>query len=271
MTHDDPHAARAWSHPRLAAAVGPERPWSDVDHLDEVTSTHDVALDRLRTGDEPGFVVVADRQTQGRGRAGRGWQDGPTPDASLLVTATVRAPAGELTLAPLAVGLAVVDAVDRETGLTLQLKWPNDVLADDRKCVGILVEHHTLPVGDVLLVGVGMDVDWRGADRSDDRATWTSLAEELEADVDRFALLASLLDALSARLAMVAGDPSGVVGDYRTRCVTLGREVEAAAPTGGAISGTAVDVDRHGRLLVATARERIAIAAGDVTHVRRAD
>jgi BirA family transcriptional regulator, biotin operon repressor / biotin---[acetyl-CoA-carboxylase] ligase len=261
---------RAGEHPRVVAATGPGTAWSEVLHLDEVTSTHDVALSRLREGAGPGLVVVADRQTHGRGRAGRGWEDGPTPDASLMLTATVRAAAGELTLAPLAVGLAVADDVGDEVGLTLQLKWPNDVLVDGRKCVGVLVERHVLPApaGDVMLLGVGIDVDWRGVDRSGERGAWTSLAEERGRDVDRFAVLGALLPAIARRIAAIAADPHGLLTDYRRACVTLGQDVQAQGAGGAPVTGRAVDVDAMGRLLVDTGRGTVAIAAGDVAHVR---
>lgn len=255
-------------HPRVAAASGPASSWSVVDHLDEVTSTHDVALQRLAEGEAPGFVVVADRQTRGRGRAGRGWEDGPAPDASLMFTATVAAGDGQLSLVPLAAGLAVVDAA-RALGIELRLKWPNDVLTPDgEKCVGILVERHTIADDDVLLVGIGVDVDWRGIDRSGERAAWTSLAEELGGPVDRGELLGEVLDALAVRLAAVDSAPEQLLDDYRAACVTLGQEVDAQGAGGSVISGDAVDVDRTGRLLIDTGRERVAITAGDVTHVR---
>lgn len=273
---------RAGDHPRVTAVTGPGSPWSVVHHLDEVSSTHDDALARLKDGEVAGVVVVADRQTRGRGRAGRGWEDGPGPESSLMLTATVRAPSGAVTLAPLAAGLALADAVDHldllpeveGVGERLRLKWPNDVMVDDRKCAGILVERHLVddPNGgepvDVLLLGIGTDVDWRGTDRTGERAAWTSLAEAREGDVDRFALLGALLEALARRVAAVDDAPSALLADYRRRCLTLGQDVEAQGVGGSAISGFAVDVDDAGRLLVDTGRERIAITAGDVTLLR---
>lgn len=256
-------AARVADHPRVVAATGAGTWWSRLDHLEEVTSTHDVALTRLRDGEEPGFVLAADRQTRGRGRAGRGWEDGPTPDASLMLTATVRAPAGELSLVPLAVGLAVGEVIGH-LGIEVGLKWPNDVLAGARKCTGILVERHTLPAGDVLLIGIGIDVDWRSVERSGDRAAWTSLAEEAGRDIDRSELLGELLDALASQLGRVSSEPDTVLTSYRERCLTLGQDVEVELPDGGTLTGQAVDVDRGGRLLVDTARERVAVTAGDV-------
>ena len=247
----------------LEAATG----WHTVVHRDEVTSTNDLALEQARAGVGPGLVVVADRQTAGRGRAGRGWEDGANAAASLLATATVAAPATGAALVPLAAGLAVVDA-SRSVDVDVTLKWPNDVLVADRKCAGILVERHTVASGDVLLVGIGIDVDWRGAERYGPSADWTSLAEEAGRDVDRGELLAGLLESLASWLPVEADDRDRLLAAYRRHCSTLGRDVEVTAPGGAPVSGHAVDVDAEGRLLVDTNRERIAVSAGDVVHLR---
>jgi hypothetical protein len=170
-------------HPAVVAAVAGGGRWTRVRHHAEVTSTNDVALERLRAGEPAGLVVVADAQTAGRGRAGRGWIDavqGPEGPGNLAVTASVPVRSGAVGAVPLAAGLAVADAF-RAAARSPTLKWPNDVLLDDRKACGILVERHDLPAGSVLLIGCGLDLDWRGVPRDGDAAGWTSLAESLGA------------------------------------------------------------------------------------------
>lgn len=254
-------------HPAVTALLDAATGWHAVAHHREVTSTNDVALERLRGGAAPGLVVTADHQTAGRGRAGRGWDSGPRPGASLLCTATVPASGHGDGLVPLAAGLAVVDAA-RSTGADLALKWPNDALAGERKCAGVLAERHTVGSDEVLLVGIGVDVDWRGHARDGDAAAWTSLAEELDRAVDRGAVLAVLLRSLAGWLDAARQDRDGLLDTYRIRCTTLGRDVEVQLPGGRRLGGHAVDVDRDGRLLVDTGRERVAVSAGDVVHLR---
>jgi BirA family transcriptional regulator, biotin operon repressor / biotin---[acetyl-CoA-carboxylase] ligase len=256
-------------HPAVAAAVAGGGRWTAVHHHAEVTSTNDLALERLRAGDPVGVVVVADAQTAGRGRVGRGWIDavrGPQGPANLAVTATATPPA-RAGLLPLAAGLAVVDAF-ADTGVAARLKWPNDVLLDDRKAAGILVERHDLPAGPVVLLGCGLDLDWRGIERVGAAAGWTSLAEVLGGPVDRGAVLGALLAHLADRLGQLAADPDGLLAAYRAACATLGRPVRVLLPGDEERAGQATDLDADGHLVVATGTGRLVVHAGDVVHVR---
>lgn len=252
---------------RLQAVLDGPSPWLELTHLDETTSTNDEVVARTEARGHAGLVVVADRQTAGRGRRGRPWADhgSDRPEAALLVSVSVPAPSEHLTLVPLATGVAVVDAL-RRTGARASLKWPNDVLLDERKCAGVLTEHHRLPQGAVVAIGVGIDLDWRGLDRPED--TWTSVAEATGDDVDRWDVLADLLRSLEAWLADLSHDPSRLLATYRARCATLGRNVRVEVP-GDAVEGRAADIDDDGALLVALPGGRGArITAGDVIHVR---
>ncbi|MBW3621281.1 MAG: biotin--[acetyl-CoA-carboxylase] ligase, partial [Actinobacteria bacterium] len=247
--------------------------WSRLEVLEETTSTNDVVAEHARAGAAGGLVVVADRQTAGRGRLGRVWED--RPGGSLLVSFLVGVPARGQPLVPLATGLAVSDALVR-SGLDAELKWPNDALVVDpgtgeaRKVAGVLVERHDDPGrGAYLVVGVGVDVDWRGTDRSGEAGAWTSMAEELGRDVDRWDVLADLMRALSAWLLDVPRDPTQLLASYEARCRTIGRDVEVATP-GAAVVGTATGLDAAGGLVVTTPQGPVTVTAGDVTYVRPA-
>lgn len=262
-------------HPEVRRVVGDV--WHAIEHHDEVTSTNDVALERLRAGVPPGLVVVADHQTAGRGRAGRGWTDvaGPHGPGSLAVTATVPAPPASAELVPLAAGLAVLTAFGLQ-GATGAVKWPNDVLlappgggAPTAKAAGILVERHRLPSsGDVLLVGCGLDLDWREVGRSGDAAAWTSLAESVGADVDRGRVLGELLRALDRWVGCLPDGAGDLVAAYRDACATIGRQIRAELPGGDTVEGVATDVDDAGRLVVERGSGQPAtVSAGDVHHL----
>lgn len=274
---------------RVQAALAASSSWTALEHYATVASTNDVALDAMREGAPPGLVVVADRQTAGRGRAGRRWTDavdGPRGPGSLAVSATLRPPGQRAGLVSLAAGLAVLDGYGgrgalRDAGVDATVKWPNDVLLDGRKAAGILVEWHPRVVvaqsaglgatrGDVLVIGCGLDLDWRGVERAGAATDWTSLAEVLAADVDRGAVLAALLAALDQRLAQLHDDPDALLDDYRAACATLGSDVHATLPGGTTVSGVARGIDAEGRLQVDTGHELVALLAGDVTHVRPA-
>lgn len=241
--------------PRLRALVEGPTPWYRIDHHDEATSTNDVAAAHAAEGAAAGLVVVADRQSAGRGRAGRVWED--RPGGSLLFSCLVEVPPTP-TLVPLAAGLAVQHAVRRH-GPEAQLKWPNDVLIEGAKCAGILVERH----GDALVVGVGIDVDWRGQAREGEAATWTSIAEHTGAEVDRWEVLADVLAAFSSWLLDVRRDTKMLLAAYEARCVSLGRNVRVESPS-GVIEGRALAIDADGALVVQTEGGPVRVTAGDV-------
>lgn len=238
---------------------GPSR-WHTIELFDEVSSTNDVVVERARTGAAPGLVVVAERQSAGRGRRGRVWQNAPSGASSLLVSALVGAPE-TATLVPLAAGLAVRGA-GLKHGVRADVKWPNDVLLDGAKCAGVLVERHD----DLLVIGIGIDVDWRGADRSGEAAVWTSIAEARGREVDRLDLLADLLAALHTWLNDVERDPNTLRALYQQACVTIGREVAVTTPSGTVVEGRALGIEATGALIVDTEEGALVVNAGDVDH-----
>lgn len=252
--------------PAIAALLDGPALWHTLVHVPSTTSTNDDAARALADGAAAGLVVVADHQTAGRGRHGRPWEDRGA-GSSLLVTAVIDAPARGGTLVPLAAGVAVGDALRRRS-IAVGLKWPNDVLCETaeapRKCAGILTEQH----GDHVLVGIGIDVDWRGVDRAGPAEGWTSLAEALDADVDRWDLLVDVLRALEAWVGDVPRDPARLLAAYEVRCRTLGRRVRVEIPDGSVLEGTASAIADDGALVVDTTSGRRAITAGDVQHVR---
>lgn len=255
-------------HPAVARAVARSSAIERHEHHAVATSTNDLARQRVLAGAPLGLLVTADRQSAGRGRAGRPWTDdvdGPSGPANLAVSLAVELPPLAPTLTPLVAGLAVASAYD-DAGADPRLKWPNDVLLDGRKAAGILVERHRLDGVEVAIIGCGLDLDWRGVVRQGEWAGWTSLAEVLDRDVDRGAVLAALVTALDRELAGL-DRPDRTLDRYRQRCQTIGQEVHVSLPGGATLSGHAVEVDDDGLLLVDTGRERVAVRAGDVTEV----
>jgi BirA family transcriptional regulator, biotin operon repressor / biotin---[acetyl-CoA-carboxylase] ligase len=252
------------SHPRVAALSSGPLGWHTVEHLGEVGSTNDVALERARAGVPDGLVVVADHQTAGRGRGGHRWEDAPG-DASLLCSVVLTPPSQHTQLVTLAAALAVADAV-RRAGARPALKWPNDLLLDGRKCAGVLAERHRVGERDVLVIGIGIDLDWRGVERRGEAETWTSVAESMGADVDRGDVLADVLRGLATWIRSVPTDPLRLLTTYRDACATIGLGVEVDFPDGTTLTGRAVDLDREGRLVVDTGDGQVAVNAGDVRH-----
>lgn len=250
---------------RLRSVFRGDHRWNAFEHRPETTSTNDVVASRAVAGAPPGLVVVADRQTAGRGRRGRPWED--RPGGSLLASELVLPPPERATLLPLAVGLAIAGALEPQ-GVATQVKWPNDVLLDTgdgpKKCAGVLVEQRSDRGATFVIIGNGLNLDWRGAAAGE--AEWTSVAEVTGADVDRWEVLADLLVALDQRLDEVERDPVALLERYRGRASTLGRRVEVTR-SADRVVGEAVDVDEDGALLVRDGERLVTVTAGDVVHV----
>lgn len=201
-------------------------------------------------GEPPGYVLVAEVQTAGRGRLGRVWS-GP-PRAGLTFSALLTAPPSPWI--PLLAGLAVARAIEQVCGLQPALKWPNDVLLGGEKVAGLLAEVAPGPDGPRVVLGVGLNVTTTRDELPAGRPA-TSLRLAGAAVTDRATLLRAVLRNLGAD----AGPE-----DYRARCASIGRAVEVHLPDGSVARGTAEQVDDRGRLVVAGT----AYAAGDVVHLR---
>ncbi len=231
----------------------------EVRWFDSLDSTNRYLLDEARRGAAAGLVVVADHQTAGRGRRGRNWI--APPGASLLVSVLLRprvAP-DRVQVFTMAAGVALAEAVEQVAGFVPALKWPNDLLARERKLAGLLAEADD----DALVVGAGLNVQW---DRFPDELADLATACNLEAGrpVDRGAVLDAYLAQLDAHLDSLDEVPA----EYQRRLATLGRKVRIEQ-TDAVLVGVACGAGDTGELLVRTDDGRVvAVHSGDVVHLR---
>ncbi len=233
---------------------------------DRIDSTNTEVVRRARDGAAEGLLVLSDEQTAGRGRMGRGWQAprGTSLMGSLLLRP--RAPIAQFALLPLLSGLALAEACESlAPGSQLSLKWPNDLLADGRKCAGILVE---VPEPRTAVVGFGVNVDWRGVERPDELSMTASLSEVGCGRVDRWALLQAVVERFDRRYRGWCDDPRAFLPAYRERCATLGADVRVEQVEGEPIIGTAEHITDAGALVVVGAHGTAELHAGTVEHLR---
>lgn len=246
--------------------------WTAVEVLAEVDSTNAYLQAAAARPGSTGRVVIAEHQVAGRGRLDRGWQ--APARSGLTMSALLRPDAVEASRwpwLPLMCGLAVAVAVRREGAVEAVLKWPNDVLVDDRKLAGILAERVEAPgLSPAAVVGIGLNVSMRADERPTEQAT--SMLLERAACTDRAVLAKAVLrnlDGIYQQWTGAGGDAdAGLRSAYREACATLGQRVRVALPGGVEVVGLARDIDAGGRLMVATADGETTVGAGDVLHLR---
>lgn len=219
-------------------------------------------------------MVTADEQRAGRGRQGRTWS---APAGGALLYSVILRPLEERhLLLPLAVPLAVCEAVEGISSHQCQVKWPNDVWINGRKCAGVLIEAR--PQDGWAVIGVGLNISIEPGDFPEElRDSAISVGGE--------ATVAEALGFLNSTLAgWTQAEPEQVLAAFRDRDALLGREIgwtsaavgteraaagvaeHAGAATG---SGVAEGIDERGNLIVATdGGERASLGSGEV-HLRR--
>jgi BirA family biotin operon repressor/biotin-[acetyl-CoA-carboxylase] ligase len=260
---------------RLRAALPPF--FSPLEIVERVPTTMARVAELAAAGAPAGATVVAEEQTEGRGRLGRSWV--APPGTGLLVSVLLRPPLRTADLWQLTslAGVALVDAIgdlakDRPVQPRIGLKWPNDLLLDGRKAAGLLAEAGTIggrPAWVALGMGVNVsqsrdDFPPEVADRS------TSVALATGAPVDR----AELLGAWGRRFEegyrrLLAGQGPALLAAYRDRLETLGQRVRADRLAGEPVVGTAVELTAGGRLVILTGSgARVEVATADVQHLR---
>jgi BirA family transcriptional regulator, biotin operon repressor / biotin---[acetyl-CoA-carboxylase] ligase len=216
-------------------------------HLRRTDSTNDRARELARAGAPHGTLVTAGEQRAGRGRQGRRWT--APPDTAVLMSLVLREPREAL---PLAAAVAVCEALP----VAAAIRWPNDVLVEDRKLAGILVEGRPQEGWGVL--GVGLNVTTSGFP-AELRETATSLRlEGVETTTD--AVLGALMGALDGWLRRPLDE---VLDAWRERDALHGRRIRWAEG-----DGTAAGVDDDGSLLVDTEGGRVTLHAGEVHLLR---
>jgi len=229
-----------------ASAASRWPPGWTVEHVPATGSTNADLL--AAAGGRPDrSVLVTDHQTAARGRLDRRW-DAP-PGANLLVSLLFHAVPDDPSELTRRVALAAAAACRAVAGVEVALKWPNDLLAGERKLAGVLAERDA---SGAVVVGLGLNVGWcpDGAARLGD-------------GIDPLDVLHALLRAYDAL-------PADVSQPYRAALGTLGRRVRVKLPD-GALDGIATDVEPDGRLVVSDATGRAhRLAVGDVIHLRAA-
>jgi BirA family biotin operon repressor/biotin-[acetyl-CoA-carboxylase] ligase len=248
-------------------------PVSELRYFDSIGSTNDEALRWAEQGAPDAALVVADTQTAGRGRMDRRWVT--RPGVALAFSLALRPTPVEASalglFSPLG-ALAVAAALRENYGLLAEVKWPNDVLLERRKCCGILVEVVWLgSVARYVVIGIGVNVA-RQAAPPDSEVIYpaTSVEDVLGKPVDRLELLRIILEQLFGWRARL-GDPEFLQA-WDAHLAFKGEWVEALPPGQPAVTGKIAGLAPTGDLRLVTAQgEQITVTAGDLRLRSRKD
>ncbi len=227
-------------------------------------STNADAVEAARHGAPHGSVYFADEQRAGRGRGDHRWESAAGEGLYVSVLLRPRFPAARLPLLPLAAGLAAAGAIRAVCALTVDLRWPNDLLIGARKVVGILAEaiHAANSPHHAVAVGIGINVHQRAF--SPELATpATSLDLESGRRIARQELLVALLQSLEreARALEEPGAASKLIARVEAASTWMrGRAVEVHGPQ--ACSGVTAGLDENGFLRVTTAQGSVTVQTG---------
>jgi len=236
-------------------------------------STNDDAMAMVRRGDQPPLLVVADRQSSGRGRLGRPWF---SPAASgLYFTLVVSADLAPEIMAAvsLAVGVGCAAAIKKCCGVETKIKWPNDLILDDRKLGGILCETAPLAPGRAatVAIGVGINVNTPLEKMPEEiRKRSISLAAHLGKTVDRGPLLAGLVGAITAEVKELATlGMAPLLEKWQRLDWTLDRELAWVGIDGKKVIGSGCGLNREGFLLIRDHDGKtVPVISGDIELVK---
>jgi BirA family transcriptional regulator, biotin operon repressor / biotin---[acetyl-CoA-carboxylase] ligase len=254
-------------------------------YLPTVESTNTLAMHLARARSDEGLVVLTDSQTAGKGRQGRRWVD--VPGCNVLMSIVLR-PSFPPHLLVMLASLAVVDAIAGVCKTQAAIKWPNDVLIEERKVAGILIEtSHDAQGQMIAVIGIGINVNGRIEEVTRslaEQAPFVAHATTLETacghPVRRELLIASVLRSLEEAYLSLQQETTGGLSTttdqalpsrllwekWRDRLATLGRAITVRQGN-STLSGVAEDVNGNGELLLRDhSGELISITWGSVDY-----
>jgi BirA family biotin operon repressor/biotin-[acetyl-CoA-carboxylase] ligase len=248
----------------------PDIPLVAIEVVDEIASTSTELLRRAQRKDVHASVLAAEWQTAGRGRRGRKWTAVAGGSLTFSLGWRFDQGAGYLAGLSLAVGVAVIRALEAEGISGVELKWPNDLIHRHLKVGGILVELNGDALGpSTVVVGVGLNVRMPASAKRDiDQpvSDLTAVAGRGAAPIDRNRLLARLVTELASAFSAYAdtGFPP-FAAEWQRRHAYQGKPVRLLLPDGASVNGTVAGVDSAGALVLADGPRRARFLSGEIS------
>jgi BirA family biotin operon repressor/biotin-[acetyl-CoA-carboxylase] ligase len=236
-------------------------------YAEEVSSTNSFLLDKNSNYNQNGTVVLAEKQSSGRGRLDRTWysQRDQNLTFSILLKGNKKIN-NKINLVNFAATLAIATSIENLFQLRTELKWPNDILISGKKVSGILIESTSSGSKiDRIVIGMGINVNqtiFQGKFNIEP----TSIRNEINDPVERERFLAEVLNNFEWLLEKVIGDGEFILKEWRVRCNMLGERITVSDGT-NIQYGIFEDIDESGFLLLKTKDKIQKIHFGDVSIV----
>lgn len=226
----------------------------NIEYFEKIDSTNKYAKKIAYEGCSEGTLVVANSQNLGRGRLGRSWES--TPDKGIWMSLVLRpllAPQ-DVHIITLAASVAVVNAIKKATGIDTGIKWPNDIILDNRKVCGILTEMSAeIDRVNFIVLGIGINTNQNQEDFDSslsDKATSLKLNLPQSKTLNRSNIIKILLEEIERIYILIKeGKIQEVISLWKEHSVTIGKEVRIVHNETEFI-GKAVDVLSDGRLII---------------------
>ena len=251
----------------IERCAGPAAERLRIDVLDTVDSTNTLMMARANAGGRSGDVIAAECQHSGRGRMGRSWQAGLGRSLTFSMLWRFQRGAAELAGLSLAVGIAVLHALDALGAREIALKWPNDVLWRDRKLAGMLIEMHGDALGpSAVVIGIGLNVRLSETLRSRIDQPCADLESACGRELDRNAVLGALLSHLVSVLDQFEASGFAPLRDeWERHHAYQGRSVAVLLPMGRSEHGVCRGVANDGALLFETSAGVRSLHSGEIS------
>jgi BirA family transcriptional regulator, biotin operon repressor / biotin---[acetyl-CoA-carboxylase] ligase len=230
-----------------------------------IDSTNNCARALAGCWAEEGTVVIAEEQTAGKGRLGRSWLAAPGENLTFSIVLRPDLPSEEMNLLPLFVAVGVAAAVESVISMSIQCKWPNDLLLNGKKFAGVLMEGSVSNNAvEYVIVGIGINVNQTlFPPELTERATSLRLATG--GPIDRDTLFRAILHSLETEYdSLLASGFHQVLPRWLSYAPIVGRKV-TIGQDGSVLTGTVRGISKHGGLILETDGEERVVFAGDVT------
>ncbi len=235
-------------------------------YYDCTPSTNSIALREPLDPTELPRLIVADRQSAGRGRLGRQWysDDGTLTFSLHLAADMLQVPVSARSLVALAAGMGVADAAEYYLSpVRPRIKWPNDVYVHDQKIAGLLVEASDARAANVVIgIGINVATDFSQAPQDVQRRA-TSISAVAASELSRYALLPKVVEQVLERITQLNDAGPQLMQEFRQRCYLTGRMIRVRRPD-QTLQGRVVGVNDQGTLELATPQGVQTIHAGEI-------